>query len=87
MVHPRPSCVINFLVLIVKQMIYKFRCLKIPLNTMQIKTEIDQIYELESNIAFKKDRLRFHSQKWSCIKEVDDDSINNTTIEQYIEEM
>lgn len=84
LVHPKPANVVNFLVLIVKQLIYRQRCLLKPLNSTLVENEIESIYEIECNIAKKKQKMRFHVQKWSCLKNIE--YSEQDYIEQYVTE-
>lgn len=71
-VHPKPSHVVNMLVLITKQLIFRNRCLQRSINFAQIEHEIELMYKLEENIANQTHKLRKHYEKWGCIKEVPD---------------
>lgn len=51
-----------------------------------VENEIETIYELEHSIASRKQKLRQHAQKWSCLKEI---IIDNTDeyLDQYNDTM
>lgn len=66
----KPANVINLLVTITKQYIYRCRCLKIPLSQNTLINEIEQVYKCELNLAIRKSRLRLHAIKWSCLKDL-----------------
>lgn len=85
LVHPNPSSVINFLVTVAKQFIYKSRCLRTPLNPRLLISEIEEIYRMELNIATRRSRLRQHIGKWSCIKEIEYD--DNDYIASYLQDL
>ena len=57
----------NFIVLLVKHYIYRVRCEDEKLNVIQLKRYINQIRELEFQIAFKNGKKNLHKQKWSQI--------------------
>lgn len=84
-VHPAPNNVINFLVTIVKQYIYKTRCTQGMLSSDQMIRDIDHIYQIESNIAIKKDKWNKHKHKWSALKEIPD--VENDYIANYIQSL
>lgn len=65
MVHPKPAHVINFIVLITKQYIYRARCMLLQLNSTQLLREIEAIEKTERYIAKDKTKLRKHHEKWS----------------------
>lgn len=64
-VHPKPSHVINFVILITKQYIYRQRCTGGQLYTPLLIREIDNIQNTEFYIAKNKGKLKKHFIKWS----------------------
>ena len=82
-VHERKNHLINFLVLIVKQYVYRQRCLKQPLNFQNVKGIIRKIESIEKYIAVKNDRVRSHNIKWRIGNQID--SIEGNYIRRYIE--
>ena len=56
--------VCNFICLIVKQFIYKQRCLNKEVNFGALKGYIQQIERIEKYIATKNERLYIHNRKW-----------------------
>lgn len=65
LVHPIASHIVNLLVLITEQYIYRSRC-KIAKPTIDgIIFEIEQIKEIEYGIARQKGKLNKHYDKWS----------------------
>lgn len=87
-VHPNKSNVINFIVTIVKQYIYRCRCLKKAiLMSPEFIEEIDKVYNIEFNIAVRKGKLRRHSQKWSFVKDINYQEDSNSFIIDYIQNM
>ena len=53
--------------LIVKQYIYRKRCLKEALNVIEIPNEIERVEQLEFYIAKNKGKIFKHNKKWSAI--------------------
>lgn len=85
-VHPRADNVINFIVTITKQYIFRVRCTKSVLNYQHLEDYIEQIYQLENNIAIHKRKWKRHVQKWSCLKEIVDNETEDF-VNQYISDM
>ena len=56
--------VINFIVLITKQYIYRQRCMKKELVFNHLKAEINRIEQMEKYIAIKNDKFNIHVRKW-----------------------
>lgn len=81
-VHPRPGNAINFIILIVKQYIYRARCQNKKPYPSLVEFEIEQVYKIEEIIAQKKNKMTRHAEKWSSIKEI----IVENEIENYINE-
>lgn len=71
-VHSKPTHVINFIVTIAKRYIYVCRCFKCTPNINCLIREIDDIYNIEYNIAKRKSKVSRHFQKWADFKEIDD---------------
>lgn len=65
LVHSTPSHVVNLIVLIVKQYIYRSRCLGNRLNFERCLNEIDQTKVIEYRLAQEKGKLKYHYMKWS----------------------
>lgn len=85
-VHPKAANVINFLVLISKQYIYRCRCLKQKPNKDCLLQEIENIQNMEFRIANYKGKLIRHVIKWSTL--MDFDETNQTGyIQEYLESM
>lgn len=84
MVHPKRSHAINLIVTVVKQFIYRARCLNnmFMLTNGSIIEEIDSIYNIKYNIAKTKNKLRRHAEKWSSLKDID---ITDDFVQQYID--
>lgn len=70
--HPKPGHIANFLVLIVKQYLFRCRCSGVKPYAKQIEYEIDIMYEIENFIARSKWLYTRHSEKWSPIRIVPD---------------
>lgn len=84
-VHPRANCVVNFLVLITKQFIYRQRCLLEPINFLHLKYYINEIQKTEFYIAKLRGKLQGHYKKWSQLDETIEVSNNEYIIQnQYI---
>ena len=60
--------VANLIVLITKQMIYRFRCQKEILRFPVLKAQINNIENIEKYIAMKNNKLYKHEKKWMTIK-------------------
>lgn len=65
LVHPKESHVINFIVLITKQYIYRQRCAGRQLYSNLLIKEIENIQQIEYEIAKSKGKLRSHLNKWA----------------------
>lgn len=57
LVHPKPGHIINLIVLLVKQFIYRTRCSDTNLSFQVMNHEIDSIKTIEYRIAKKKRKL------------------------------
>lgn len=64
-VHPTPSHVVNLIVVITKQYIYRQRCLGKKLYADALIKEFQQVYNTEYAIAKYKGKLEKHYAKWS----------------------
>ena len=64
-VSPYKRDAINFIVLVVKQFIYRQRCLRKDLDFPIVKAYILSIENVEKYIAVKNNRLATHEKKWS----------------------
>lgn len=71
-VHPSPANVINFLVTITKQYIYKVRCINGKPFGEHLLLEIENIYQIEESLAIKKGKWCKHKQKWGNLKNLPD---------------
>lgn len=84
-VHPNSSNVINFLVTIVKQFLYRARCMGILPNIHMLEPEIENVYTIETNIAIKRSKWNKHVAKWSCIKNIQE--VDTNFVQQYLQDM
>lgn len=66
-VHPKPGHVVNLLILIVKQYIYRSRCSNSQLSFQHLLNEITTTKNIEYQIAKEKGKLVKHYRKWSQI--------------------
>lgn len=82
-VHPQATNAINFLVTIVKRLIYVARCTGHIPRTEHLFREIEEVFQFESNIAHRKQKLKRHVEKWSTLKQIEYE--DNEFINQYIE--
>lgn len=87
LVHPKPGSVINLLILIFKQYIYRCRCMNTPLIADQLIYEIESVYTIEHMLAQSSNKMRCHVEKWSVIKDIDSDFGNQQFINQYIDQL
>lgn len=67
-VHPSFAHIVNFIVLIVKQFIYRCKCLKTPLSPEQAIGEVDYVFRIEGQIAREKNKWNKHVSKWKPLK-------------------
>ena len=63
-VHPTPRHLANFVCLVVKQYIYKQKCLKCPLQARELHGRIISLENTEKYIAIKNNKLAKHMAKW-----------------------
>ena len=90
-----PGNIKNFICLVVKQYIYKQRCLRKSLSISELKNQIKNIERIEKYIAFKNGTASKHQRKWygsptSTSKEtsrVTNDNSINLYVLNYIENM
>lgn len=88
LVHPKPGHAINFLVLIAKQFVYRFRCKNTIPQFQQLINEVEEIYDIEYVIASKRNNIRKHCEKWSALKEIEaPDRQDQQLITHYINNM
>ena len=57
--------VVNVLTLILKQMIYRFKCKQQTLKFELYLKEVKRFHDIEQFIAKKNKRLQYHNNKWS----------------------
>lgn len=87
-VHPIAHNVINFLITIVKQYIYRSRCVTQKPNADTILQEIENTHDIEFKIAAYKNKLNRHIVKWSMLKNFDDTStVQEDYVQNYIHQM
>lgn len=87
LVHPRGSHVVNFFITIVKQMIYRYRCFGALPNSVSVEEEINNIYDIELQVATMNNKMRRHCEKWSCFKDIEYTDENQLFVENYIQNM
>lgn len=90
LVHPKSGHVVNFLVLITKQYIYRCRCLLITLEFSNLKKEIEAVRRIEYYIAKDKAKLQNHYSKWSqlypeLILSYEENTVQQQYIDMYLE--
>ena len=66
-IHPKKGHVTNFITLVVKQFIYRCKCLQMIPTFRQILEEIQLLYRIELHNAHKYQKLEKHLRKWSPI--------------------
>ena len=66
-VHTQPGHVINFIVLLMKHMIFAFKCRKKKLTLSGILLKLEDLYLIERSIAYKNGNLNKHKKKWKII--------------------
>lgn len=88
-VHPKSSHIINFVVLITKQYIYRQRCANRVLYSQLLIKEIKNIMLIEQNIAKSKNKLKRHFEKWSPLfPELESElEVQDNYISNYIQNM
>ena len=62
--HPKRGHLTNFLALVVKQYIYRKRCLGQDVSKIELKTEFLKCRNIEKAIAVKNNKLYIHEKKW-----------------------
>jgi len=62
-----PKHVINLVVLIAKQYIYKTRCLKTLPNIQELVKHVEEIDRIEKYLAVSQNRIQSFKRKWSTI--------------------
>ena len=70
------SHIINFLVLVAKQYIYRQRCLKKSLVFQEWLGLIKRLEAIEKYIAVKNEKIKTHIKKWAGSHEVIDQDVN-----------
>lgn len=83
-VHARPGHVCNLLVLIVKQYLFRCKCLKNVPNSIVMINEVESMYQLEEYIAGQTNSLAKHYEKWSCLKDLSEDILSYTSLSPHI---
>ena len=83
-VHAKPGNIVNLITLIVKQILYRHRCMRKRLPTMeQIVQEIEIIKDIEYNNARIKNKLFIHVNKWYMYyDEQEREQINNYNMDE-----
>ena len=85
--------VVNFICLIVKQFIYKQKCLNEQLHFPLVKDVIKSTENIEKYIAIKNGKLSLHQRKWEYRKETGNTNRNvngndiNNFVYQYLNDM
>ena len=91
LIEGQPNDVKNFCCLILKQYIYRQRCLKQQLSFQELKTIIFNIRGIEKYIAKQNNRLTKHYNKWGGreSEEIANELCRNYNdyINEYIENM
>ena len=67
-VDDRPSSIVNFIILLVKQLIFRYKCEKKRLVFTNIENEIDTMYHIEKYNAIQGNNYHRHVKKWKKIK-------------------
>lgn len=67
-VHRLQGHIANFIVLLVKQIIYRARCFKSKISIEHVLKELQHVYSIEEYLANKNDRWNQHVKKWKPIK-------------------
>ena len=87
-IHSGSKHVANFICLIVKQSIYRFKCQNKTLTLCKIKYEIQTTEMIELYSAIKNNKVSIHNKKWKSIKSTDNNSFNSKEIvRKYIRSM
>ena len=64
-VYPKPTHLVNFLVLIVKQYIHAKKCLKESLDFKEIVKKFQSMYKREKYNALYNNKMNHHQRKWA----------------------
>lgn len=83
-VYPKPSHVINLIVLVAKQFIYRQRCQKKTPYAEVFLRELEQIYNIEFRIAYNTGKMRRHYKKWCVIKQELTEKLDNFDEDNFI---
>lgn len=86
-VHPKPGHIVNMLVLITKQLVYRCRCLEMRPNIDLLINEIITIRKMEYIYAKQKEKLPKHFSKWcKLFIELNEqqENIQNNDIDEYL---
>lgn len=92
LVHPKPGHIVNMIILITKQYIYRCRCFgKLPVFEV-LNAEIQNIQKIEYTIAKDKGKLQYFYEKWSQLYSdmvMSDQEAQNQRIfiDQYLNQM
>ena len=60
----------NHIILLFKKFLYTNKGSSERLNSVSLKHYIKTVERIEQKIAYKKDKLKLHFEKWDCIKSV-----------------
>ena len=60
----------NHIILLFQKFLYANKDSPVKLNSVCLKHYIKTVERIELKIAFKKDKLKLHFEKWDCIKPV-----------------
>ena len=60
--------IVNFLVLVVKQLLYRHKCQQKTLNWKQVLREIENLYQLEMFNAVSNNKINIHVEKWKYLR-------------------
>lgn len=86
-VHANKNHVINFIVLITKQYIYRSRCFKEKPKFSTLLREIENVYKVEEHLAKVRNNWNKHVKKWRALKPDLEFVTNCDFVSQYIENL
>ena len=87
-IHKKATHIVNLYGLILKQLIYRRKCLKLDIKFQDFIKEIRLIHTIELNIARQSGKVHKHYIKWKTQNDEDDENnIFETYIQNYLENL
>ena len=83
----KPGHIVNFMCLLLKQYIYRQRCLNVQVHFTVYKRIVQRIESIEKYIAIKNDKIYVHTLKWEGNRDRDNQVDLMGYINQYVQNM